>query len=96
MYHWQPIFANKTSKLAVNLRDVKYLDNSLTEKLQRHFLKENDLVIVRSGVNAGDVCRIPKELENSVNGSYSIRFRVDEKNNPQYVSQFLNGSLAGC
>jgi len=85
---------------AMNIRDgrfdlseVKYLDSSKKEGLFRYFLKENDLVMVRSGVNVGDVCRVPKSLENSVNGSYSITFRVKDKVNSEYVSQFLNSYL---
>lgn len=82
---------------AMNIRDgrfdlsnVVFLDESFHTDLNRYRLQEDDLVMVRSGVNVGDVCRVPAELVGSVNGSYSITFRVSQDINPEYISQFLN------
>jgi len=73
-----------------DLSDVVYLDESVHPNLDRYRLQEDDLVMVRSGVNVGDVCRVPAELAGSINGSYSITFRVSQDANPEYISQFLN------
>jgi len=73
-----------------DLSDIVYLDESVHPGLDRYRLREDDLVMVRSGVNVGDTCRVPAQLAGSVNGSYSITFRVGRDLNPEYVSLFLN------
>lgn len=76
-----------------DLTDSKFVDPKLESSLKKYFLNENDIIIVRSGVNVGDVACVPKQLESSVYGSYSIKFKLKGEINPIYVTVFLNSSL---
>ena len=51
-------------------------------------LKENDIIVVRSGAYTADSTIIPKEFEGSVTG-YDMVVRCDSKVNPVFISKCL-------
>lgn len=75
--------------------DVPYChaDSSTIEKYRLH---ENDIVISRTGANAGINCLVNKPPVDAIFAGYLVRFQIDEKiANAHYVSYVLRSLVWG-
>jgi len=75
-----------------DLRDVVKLPETMKKDLGNAFVKEDDLLISRSGT-VGMVSVVPKEAEGFAFGSFMIKFCLNEKVNKNYISAWLNTKL---
>lgn len=76
----------------IDLRDVVKLPETMKKDLGNAFVKENDLLISRSGT-VGVVSVVSKEAEGYAFGSFMIKFCLNEKINRNYVSAWLNTKI---
>jgi type I restriction enzyme M protein len=98
----EPKYASKGTLFlrATNIRsndldigDAKFIDEIQAKRLANYLLQPGDILIVRSGVNVGDVACVDEAIAGSLHGSYSIKIRMANGINPKYVSVFLNSAL---
>ena len=60
------------------------------EKKEKYLVKENDLLIARTGATTGYNLLVPKQFDNYIFASYLIRFNFDkEKIYPKYLKHVL-------
>lgn len=77
----------------LDLSNVIQLPEERKKEIGKCFVKENDLLISRSGT-IGIVAVVPKEAEGFAFGSFMIRFRVDTKKvDPFFISLVMNSDL---
>jgi len=74
---------------AIDLSDVVNLPLDVKDKIGNCYVRENDLLISRSGT-IGIVAVVPKEANGYAFGSFMIKFRLVDEANPFYVSIVLN------
>ena len=74
----------------IDIKGMLYIDPDEAIKIEKCKLTSNDLIVVRSGVNAGDACNIPKEYVGHYAG-YDIIITVDTALvNSSYINGILN------
>jgi len=74
----------------IDTKDMLYIDSDEAIKIEKCKLTSNDLIIVRSGINAGDACNIPKEYVGHYAG-YDIIITVNTAlANSSYINAILN------
>jgi len=77
----------------LDLSNVIQLPEEKRKEIGKCFVKENDLLISRSGT-IGVVAVIPKEAEGFAFGSFMIRFQVNHKKvDPNFISLVMNSDL---
>ena len=69
-------------------KDLLFIDPKDIPDSRNPFLKENDIIVVRSGAYTGDVAHITQEWKGSVAG-YDLIITPSENINPKYLSLFL-------
>ena len=69
-------------------KDMIYVDPDDIPYDRDPILKENDIIIVRSGAYTADSAIIPKSYEGAVAG-YDMVFRASQSSNPQFISYCL-------
>ena len=74
------------------LKNVVKIPESMKKVLGTAFVKENDLLISRSGT-VGLVSVVPKEADGFAFGSFMIKFCLNEEVNKYYISAWLNTRL---
>jgi len=70
------------------LKNLLFIDPRDIPDSRNPYLKENDIIVVRSGAYTGDVAYITQEWEGSVAG-YDLIITPSENINPKYLSLFL-------
>jgi len=84
------IRATNIKKGRVANNEMLYINNEEARKIEKCKLKENDLIIVRSGANTGDCTVIEKKYENCY-GGYDLIFRPKQKElNSVFLNELLN------
>ena len=73
----------------LDLSDVVYLPEETRAIIGKAFVREDDMLISRSG-SVGIVVVVPKEADGFAFGSFIIRFTLSDKINKHYVSVWLN------
>ncbi len=74
----------------IDSKDMMYIDANEASRIEKCRLSSNDLIIVRSGVNAGDTSNIPTEYVGHYAG-YDIIITVNkELVNTTYINGVLN------
>lgn len=74
----------------IDSKDMMYIDANEASRIEKCRLSSNDLIIVRSGVNAGDTSNIPAEYVGHYAG-YDIIITVNkELVNTTYINGVLN------
>jgi len=68
---------------------IKYIDERLGKKNRSKFLKQGDILNVRTGANLGDTAVVPRSLEGAQCFTLLIS-TVKEKFNPNYFCYFIN------
>jgi len=77
----------------LDLSEVIQLPEEKRKEIGKCFVKENDLLISRSGT-IGVVAVVPREAEGFAFGSFMIRFQVDQKKvDPSFISLVMNSDL---
>jgi type I restriction enzyme, S subunit len=76
----------------VEIKGITYISEVEAAKIKKCKLKEGDLIIVRSGANTGDCCRIPKHYANSY-GGFDLIIDIDDPYSVFY--NFLLNSQSG-
>src|SRR4030042_1766630 len=71
------------------LDDMKFMTPEESKNFEKCRLKEDDIIIVRSGVNTGDCARITKEFNNAF-ASYDLILDLKSSVNSGYINVFLN------
>lgn len=67
-----------------------YISNIEAIKIQKCQLKTGDMIIVRSGINAGDTCVVTKNYEKQYAG-YDIILELNKNNiNPAFLNILMN------
>src|SRR4030042_3838265 len=81
---------------ATNIKDghmiqdeMKFMTPEETKNFEKCRLKEDDIIIVRSGVNTGDCARITKEFNNAF-AAYDLILDLKSSVNSEYINVFLN------
>ena len=82
---------------ATNIKKGRIVDEGMyfvseeeATKISKCKLKENEIIIVRSGINTGDTCIITREYAGHYAG-YDIILTINEKElNPTYLNELLN------
>jgi len=80
----------------IDLSDLQYVSSAVYGKsLKNLYLKDEDVLIERSGTYVGLCTCLPSGFENYVYGSYIIRLRLEDTKEiiPQYLAIFLNSEL---
>jgi type I restriction enzyme M protein len=72
--------------------DMKFMTPEETKNFEKCRLKEDDIIIVRSGVNTGDCARITKEFNNAY-AAYDLILDLKSSVNSEYINVFLNLDL---
>ncbi|MFV8375903.1 restriction endonuclease subunit S [Flavobacterium sp. GSP11] len=76
----------------VAIKGMVYISEDEASKIKKCKLNEGDLIIVRSGANTGDCCRIPKEHQDSY-GGFDIIIEINEPHSTFY--NFLLNTKSG-
>ena len=77
----------------LDLSNVIQLPEEKRKEIGKCFVKENDLLISRSGT-IGVVAVVPREAEGFAFGSFMIKFQVDQKKvDPYFISLVMNSNL---
>jgi type I restriction enzyme M protein len=74
------------------LDDMKFMTPEESKNFEKCRLKEDDIIIVRSGVNTGDCARITKEFNNAF-AAYDLILDLKSSVNSEYINVFLNLDL---
>jgi type I restriction enzyme, S subunit len=69
--------------------DVVSINSSLFNDLEGCFVKENDILITRSGT-VGVCCVVPEFFDGAAYGSFIIKFQSNEGWEPEYIAWFIN------
>jgi restriction endonuclease S subunit len=67
-----------------------YLAKEVTEDRENIYPEIGDVLVVRSGVNAGDTACIEVELPNSIVGADTLLLRFDSNVLPKYIQYFFS------
>ena len=86
------IRATNVKNGTVALKGMVYISEDEASKISKCKLKEGDIIIVRSGANTGDSCRIPKSYANSY-GGFDLIIEINEPFSTFY--NFLINTKAG-
>ncbi len=86
------IRATNVKKGTVEKKGMTYISGDEAKKIKKCKLNEGDLIIVRSGANTGDCCRIPKEYQNSY-GGFDLIIEIKEPYSTFY--NYLLNTIAG-
>ncbi len=70
------------------LKNLLFIDPRDIPDSRNPYLKENDIIVVRSGAYTGDVAYVTQEWEGSVAG-YDLIITPSKNINPKYLSLFL-------
>jgi len=70
--------------------EMLFIDDLEAAKINKCKLKCGQLIIVRSGVNTGDTCVIPKKYEGAYGGYDLILELKNKKINPVFLNELLN------
>lgn len=102
LYHppeYKRIFSNSGYQLirSQNVRPIGidlsespvFLDKTIVDTSKSISPAINDILIVRSGVNAGDVAVVEKEYSNTIVGADTLLLRVDLKILPKFVQVYF-------
>lgn len=73
----------------IDISEKVYLPESMRKEIGKAFVQTGDLLMSRSGT-VGIVASVTDETSGFAFGSYQIKFKVDDKLLPSYVSGFLN------
>lgn len=73
----------------IDASDMKFIGEQFNAKLSKSILKENDVIIVRTGV-PGTCCVIPKEYEGCNCSDVVIVRPNTEQINPHYLAAYIN------
>jgi type I restriction enzyme S subunit len=76
----------------VAIKGMVYISEDEASKIKKCKLNEGNLIIVRSGANTGDCCRIPKEHQDSY-GGFDIIIEINEPHSTFY--NFLLNTKSG-
>lgn len=76
----------------VALKGMVYISNEEAAKIKKCKLNEGDLIVVRSGANTGDCCRIPNKYQDAY-GGFDLIIVIDEPYSTFY--NFLLNTKAG-
>ena len=68
---------------------MKYIDDSEAQKLSKCKLFGGEIIIVRSGVNAGDTCEITQEYVGQYAG-YDIIMKFGDLLNSTFINSLIN------
>ena len=72
---------------------IVFLDPSFAESHSSKTVRQNDVVIVRTGSNIGDACVVPEHFDGSQSFT-TLTVRPNAKRlSPQYLAQFINSSF---
>lgn len=74
---------------AIIEKDMKYISTSEAEKISRCKLNGDEIIIVRSGVNAGDSCIVTDKYKGQYAG-YDIIMVLSKAINPTFLNVLLN------
>lgn len=69
--------------------DIKFMDPNEATRFKKCRVKENDIIIVRSGVNTGDCARVTKEFCNAY-AAYDLILTLKSIVNPAFLNTCLN------
>jgi type I restriction enzyme M protein len=69
--------------------DMKFMTPEESKNFEKCRLKEDDIIIVRSGVNTGDCARITKEFNNAY-AAYDLILDLKSSVNSEYINVLLN------
>lgn len=86
------IRATNVKKGTVALKGMVYISEEEAGKIEKCRIKEGDLIVVRSGANTGDCCRIPKEYDGCY-GGFDLIIEIEEPYSTFY--NFLLNSESG-
>jgi type I restriction enzyme S subunit len=86
------IRATNVKKGTVVEKGMTYISELEASKIEKCKLKEGDLIVVRSGANTGDCCRIPYEYKDAY-GGFDLIIDIDEPYSTFY--NFLLNTKAG-
>lgn len=81
------IRATNIEKGKINENDLLFVDPNDVPYQRDPVLKENDIIVVRSGAYTGDSAIIPKKFDGAISG-YDMVVRV-KASNPKYISYCL-------
>lgn len=93
-----PIFAEKGIPFlrATNIKNGTILENNLkyvsledSKEIEKCFIKEGNVIIVRSGVNTGDCAYIPQKYDGSL-AAYDIVIEFNEREQGQFYNYYLS------
>ncbi len=72
---------------------VVYLDPEFAATQRNKTVRENDVVIVRTGANIGDACIVPKSFDGSQSFTTLLARPDAKKLHPHYLAQFVNSDF---
>ncbi len=72
---------------------VVYLDPEFAATQRNKTVRENDVVIVRTGANIGDACVVPKSFDGSQSFTTLLARPNKELLNPHFLAQFVNSDF---
>lgn len=70
-------------------KDMKYIDQSEADKIEKCRLQGGEVLVVRSGVNSGDTCVITGEYIGQYAG-YDMILEFKDEVNPVFVNEMIN------
>lgn len=76
----------------IDLKNIKRVPYELEDKLKNYRVRENDLLISRSGT-IGIVAKIPKNAEKFSFGSFMIKFSLKSEIDPDFASIWINSVI---
>lgn len=88
-YGYKFIRATNIKKGRIIEEGMKYIDDSEAQKLSKCKLSGGELIIVRSGVNAGDTCEITREYVGQYAG-YDIIVKLGDELNSTFANSLIN------
>lgn len=72
---------------------VIYLDPHFAATQRNKTVRENDVVIVRTGANIGDACVVPRSFDGSQSFTTLLVRPSIQKLHPHFLAQFINSDL---
>jgi len=72
---------------------VIYLDPEFAATQKNKTVRENDVVIVRTGANIGDACVVPKSFDGSQSFTTLLARPDAKKLHPHFLAQFVNSDF---
>lgn len=87
---YQLIRSQNVRPLGINLdENPVYLANEIVNNSSSIFPKKNDILIVRSGVNAGDVAVVEEDFPNTTVGADTLLLNVTDEVLPKFVQIYF-------